>query len=266
MGPWRPSRRHGAAVRYVPVTLYRRDVIDVAYLRVYRPAEEVRLPVATGGRDLPRLGAGVLTTESQLADAWEAEWGGRTWRCPRTPRRRMLESVVAHFRATERFGAGMITRSIADSAQRELTRIRAGVTTPAPSLTAAWCPPLRWFIAFDPDDVVEPMVLRTSLELGISRLGEAAETSREMGLPSVLVEELEDLSAWMSAFGTGMLELDYRDVGRLLDPVEQAMDDTVVEVNEAVAALADGDVEAATTCYGKALGRWAGAHAIGYGS
>lgn len=178
----------------------------------------------------------------------------------------MLESVVAHFRATERFGAGMIARGIADSAQRELTRIRAGMTTPAPSLTAAWCPPLRWFIPFDPDDMAEPMVLRTELEVGIERIGEASSTSRQMGLPTVLVDELDDLSSWMSAFGTGMLELDYRDVGRLLDPVDQAMDETVVEVNEAVAALADGDVEAATSCYGKALGRWAGAHAIGYGS
>lgn len=241
-------------------------MIDVAYLRVYRPADEVHLPAAGSGRDVPRLGAAVLTTESQAADAWEVEWGGVRWRCPRTPRRRMLESVVAHHRATERFGAGMIARGVADSAQRELSRIRSGVTTPAPSMTAAWCPPLRWFIAFDPDDVVEPMVLRTSLADAVERMDVAVETSREMGLPAVLVDELEELSGWLSAFGEGMVELDYRDVGGLLDPVDQAMDETVTEVNEAVAALADGDVESATSFYSRALGRWASAHAIGYGS
>ena len=255
-----------SAVVVGPWAAYRRGVIDVAYLRVYRPADQVRLPVTAYGRDLPRLGAGVLTTESQVADAWEAEWDGKLWRCPRTPRRRMLESVVAHYRATERFGVGMIASAVADSAQRELTRIRAGVTTPAPSMTAAWCPPLRWFIAFDPADAVEPMVLRTGLHLAIERIDQAADISREMGLPTVLVDELDDLSAWLTAFGDGMVELDYRDVGRLLDPIDRAMDDTVAEVNEAVAALAEGDVEAATTFYGKALGRWAGVHAIAYGS
>src|SRR5690606_42103248 len=98
-------------------------MIDVAYLRVYRPADQVRLPVTPNGRDVPRLMGPSLTTESQRADARAAEWGGRTRRCPRSPRRRMLDTLVACQQATNRFGLIIIVVSEAAAAIDELTRI-----------------------------------------------------------------------------------------------------------------------------------------------
>src|SRR5690606_3981687 len=123
-------------------------MIAVAYLRVYRPADQVRLPVPTNGRDLPRLLGPTPPTESQRAAAWEVEWGGRRWRCPRAPRRRMLESLVAYHPAANRFGMSIIDVAEAESARSELIRIRAGVAEPASVMVSAWHPPLRWFVPF----------------------------------------------------------------------------------------------------------------------
>lgn len=241
-------------------------MIEVAYLRMYRPAEEVRLPVTTGGGDVPRLGAAVLTTESQDVDAWEAEWEGRMWRCPRTPRRRMLESVVAHHRATERFGVGMIAEEVAATARRELARIRVGTPSPAPSMAAPWYPPLRWFVAFSPEDLVGPMLLRVAAATGRKRLEDAVETGRRVGLPSPLVDELADLAEWVRATRGGMLELDYARAGRSLDPVSAALDDTVSEVRSAVDCLERGEVAEAVSFYSLAMARWAPLAAAAYSS
>lgn len=239
-------------------------MIEVAYIRVYRPAEDVRLPVSTSGGDVPRLGKAILSTESQVADAWEVEWEGRRWRCPRSPRRRMLEAVVAYHRATERFGVGMISPEVADSARRELGRIAVGAPHPAPLLASPWAPPLRWFIAFHPDDVVHPMVLRTGTGRAVARLRRAGRLIRAAGLPDPLSDEPEQLAEWISAAGVGMVELDYREVGRHLDSLDQ--DETVTDINEAIEALAKGDLEAATAAYAEALIRWADAQAIAFSS
>lgn len=242
-------------------------MIDVAYLRVYRPAEEVSLPVASHWRDVPRLGEAVLTTESQTADAWEVGWEGRRWRCARTPRRRMLESLVAYQQATERYGVGMIDRSVADAARRELSRIRTGVARPAPMLASAWHPPLRWFIAFEPEDLVEPMVLRTLVADALGRLENSVEAMRGIGLPAMWIEEVSSLAEWLAAFDDdSMLELDYRQVARLLDPLDLPWDDTAADVAAAVASLAEGDLSMATSHYAAAMARWHPAQSIGYSS
>lgn len=242
-------------------------MIDVAYLRVYRPAEEVRLPVTEAWGDVPRLGEAVLTTESQTADAWEAEWDGRLWRCARTPRRRMLESLVAHQQATERYGVGMIARPVADAAKRELSRIRTGVTRPAPVMASAWHPPLRWFIAFEPQETVDPMRLRTWVSLAIDRLEEAIDAMRQSGLPEMWIDEIVVLAEWLQCFGgDSMLELDYRDVVRHLDPLDRDWDETAADVAGSVESLAGGDVATATAKYTSALARWSSAQAIGYSS
>lgn len=240
-------------------------MIDVAYLRVYRPAGEVRLPVNLGGGDVPRLGAATLTTESQVADAWEVEWNGRVWRCPRAPRRRLLESVVAYHQATTRFGVGIIDGTVAASARRELTHIRAGVGEPASVMVSAWHPPLRWFIAFDPDDHVEPMLLRAKLEDAIRRVEATADAMRRQGLPTLWVDDMVSLGSWLEAFpGHGMAELDYRQVGWRLGPT--MIDDTAGDVSSSVTALAAGDLEEATRLYTTALARWVEAQAVGYSS
>lgn len=240
-------------------------MIDVAYLRVYRPADQVRLPVSLGAGDVPRLGAATLTTESQAADAWEVEWGGRLWRCPRTPRRRMLESLVAYHQATTRFGVGIVSGAVAESARRELSHIRAGIAEPASVMVSAWHPPLRWFIAFDPDDSVEPMLLRASLSDAVRRVDGAVAAMRRQGLPAMWIEDLTTLGSWLESFpSAGMAELDYRQVGWRLGP--GMIDDTATDVAAAVEALAIGDLEEATRVYTAALARWAEAQAVGYSS
>lgn len=242
-------------------------MINVAYLRVYRPAETVRLPVTVGAGDVPRLGEAVLTTESQVADAWEVTWQGRAWRCPRTPRRRMLESLVAHHQTTERFGLAMIDRAIAEAARRELKRIRTGAPGPAPVMASAWHPPLRWFTMFTPEDLVEPMLLRTDLTEAVAQLFGLAENMREAGLPEMWIDEIDVLSEWLDTNAEeGMVELDYRQVGIHLDPVDRVLDETVQDMYEVVRSIAELDVELASMHYTTALSRWADAQAIAFSS
>lgn len=242
-------------------------MIDVAYLRIYRPAEEVRLPVTAGPRDVPRLGEAVLTTESQRADAWEVQWQGRRWRCPRTPRRRMLECLVAHQQATERFGWGMIDRAVAESARRELSRLRTGAPGPSPVMTSAWHPPLRWFLMFSPTDTAQPMVLRTAVADAVSRLESAVAAMKRAGLPPMWVDEQRTLIDWLGAAdGDGMVELDYRQVAQRLDPVDRALDDTISDVARSLEALERGDLDEATSRYTNALARWADAQAVAFSS
>lgn len=240
-------------------------MIDVAYLRIYRPAEEVRLPVSVGAGDLPRLGAATITTESQAADAWEAEWGGSRWRCARTPRRRMLESLVAFHEATNRFGVGLIDQGVAEAARRELARIRRGVAEPPAVMVSAWHPPLRWFIGFVPEDTEAPMLLRTGLGRARERVGSVVTAMRREQLPEHWVEDMAGLEHWLEAFGAvGMLELDYRQVGWRLGST--LVDDTAFDVASAVDALLEGDVERSTRLYGGAMYRWAEAQAVAYSS
>lgn len=240
-------------------------MIDVAYLRVYRPAEQVRLPVTVGAGDVPRLGAATLTTESQVADAWEVEWAGRKWRCPRVPRRRMLESLVAFHQATNRFGVGMVDSAVAEAARRELTHIRTGISEPASVLVSAWHPPLRWFMGFVPEDTEEQMLLRTTLDRARTRISAAITAMRREDVPSMWIDDLAGLETWLEAFGPeGMLELDYRQVGWRLGPT--LIDDTTFDVASAVDALVAGDLEDATRMYGAALFRWAEAQAVAYSS
>lgn len=242
-------------------------MIDVAYLRVYRPAGEVSLPVAVAPPRAPTLGEAVLTSESQLADAWEVTWGGIQWRCPRAPRRRMLESVVAYQQATERYGVGMIDRSVAEAARRELLHIRTGVASPAPVLAAAWHPPLRWFLAFVPDDLAEPCILRASLGDAQDRVEERMVTMENLGVPTPIVDELIDMTEWMDSFDRdSMLELDYTQVIRHIDPVEAALDDTPGDMHRSALALEEGDLDTALSHYVLALTRWAPAQAIGISS
>lgn len=242
-------------------------MIDVAYLRVYRPAENVRLPVSVGAGDVPRLGDAVLTTESQTADAWEVNWRGRAWRCPRTPRRRMLESLVAHHQTTERFGLAMIDGGIAEAARRELRRIKTGAPGPAPVMASAWHPPLRWFTLFVPDDLVEPMVLRADLVTAAARVDAAVEVMRTVGMPAMWVDEIAGLSDWLGDSPTeGMVELDYRAVGAHLDPLDRVLDETINDVTAALESLEDEDIERATFHYTTALTRWADAQAISFSS
>lgn len=240
-------------------------MIDVAYLRVYQPAAKVRLPVAEAGGRRPRLTDVIVLSESQTADAWEVEWRGRTWRCPRAPRRRMLESLVAFHKATSRFGVGIIDSGVAEAARRELSHIRSGMAEPAAVLVSAWHPPLRWFVLFTPTDQVEAMLLRTSMLEAVGRIAETVEAMRKAGLPEMWVEDLAGLESWLRAFpSSSMVELDFRQVGWRHD--SGAGDETVVDVARAVQLMIEGELEASVETYGLAMMRWAGAQAIGYSS
>ena len=109
---------------------------QAAYLRVYLSSETVD---AAGGLPPPphRLEGGPrrlrvtdygLLAESLSDDALIAVWGGAEFVCPRTPRVRMLEGVLAfHHAYREMGGDAVIPESVARRAATELRGLVEGV-------------------------------------------------------------------------------------------------------------------------------------------
>src|SRR5690606_1389455 len=83
-------------------------------------------------------------------DAFVAEWQGRRYQCPRTPRLRMLEGVLAVRNAYTHLGSGaVVPERVAAAARVELEQLQAA--SPALRshiLTSAWHVPVRWFVPF----------------------------------------------------------------------------------------------------------------------
>ncbi|MDX1691041.1 MAG: hypothetical protein R3290_08475 [Acidimicrobiia bacterium] len=130
-----------------------------AYLRMYLPADlaerHPRHTVTEAGSTpiLTRSEFGVYT-ESPRDDAFVAEYEGRRYVCPRTPRLRMLEGLIAFRNAASAPTSTMLVPDpLADRASRELERIqRRAPAKRSHILTSPFYVPLRWFGAFAPTE------------------------------------------------------------------------------------------------------------------
>jgi len=128
-----------------------------AYLRMYMPAEQVGyfpeyVRAANGGRVMTR-GAFGIWGEVPRDDAFITTHNGRRFVCPRFPRLRMLEGLVAFRNAYPGLTASLLVpERLADAAVRELESIQATGGVRSHILTSPWHVPLRWFSAFSPDE------------------------------------------------------------------------------------------------------------------
>ena len=88
-----------------------------------------------------------LWSEPTGEDAFSCTWQGDTYVCPRNPRLRMLEGLLAFNNAFP--DAGLIPAAELVTANDELSRLR-NQTPPLRShiLTSPWHVPIRWFAAF----------------------------------------------------------------------------------------------------------------------
>ena len=213
-----------------------------ADLRVYSP--EVR-----GSREpvpafVKRYG---LLSEAEGEAPWTVEWDGRRLVCPRNLRLRVLESTVAFANALRGIGVGLIPDDAAKAADRELRTYQ--VEHPGHRshvLTSAWHVPVRWFVAFDPDEKER-----------------AHSVLEQLGAFQAPAEELGQLSSWLEPFPEGsMVELDYSDVSDLFDPQELVFDDSCHLIQESVDALENGDMLRAGENYGRVVSRWAPAFSV----
>lgn len=241
-----------------------------AYLRVYSPVAEV------GDGRIPRFvrAYGVLS-ESELDPDWVADWQGIRVVCPRNLRLRVLESTVAFASSFQGMGVGLIPEAAAEVADRELRDYRReNPGHRSHILASAWHIPVRWFVAFDPDDRdlygtddAPRLRFRTDIGLARSRLQKAISVLEEVGMSQGPTVEMEQLISWLQPFDDeSMVELDFADVSELFEPADLVLDDSVAMVAESVQALESGDVMRAGELYGMVVTKWAHAYAVTFSS
>lgn len=254
----------------------------VAYLRVYLPMEVLapeerrRWEFRAGPTRIEPLPFIAETDYGLLSeplgdDALIAEWSGRRFVCPRNPRLRVLEGVLAFHNAYP--GSRLVPEEVVRRAATELERLRQ-VRPRARShiLTAPWHVPLRWFAAFSPeereirDTKSGPVIrYRTAREAASDRLTRAVEVLEDAGFDEEIIEEVEGLAEWVAEFPSdALVELDYAGVARLFEPGDLVVDESAADVWASLDALERGDFEEATVHYTTAATRWAEAQALTY--
>ncbi len=250
----------------------------VAYLRMYMPAEQVgyfpeHVPVAGGDRVLTRGTFGVWG-EVPRDDAFITTYRGRRFVCPRFPRLRMLEGLLAFRTAYPGLTASLLVpEKLAEAAVHELRRIQASGAARSHILTSPWHVPLRWFAAFVPHEreIVDeggPSIsirYRTLQGDAVWRLRRVADVLDEAGFEEDVVDQLTDVIAWMDGFPPdAMVELDYADVSGLFAEGDLVFDETAGDISACIDALAEGDLAAAGEAYAAAASRWSQVRSIAH--
>ena len=248
------------------------------YLRVYVP-DEGRQVVAHAGTLPPRVlqrGAFGVWFESLRDDAFVIEREGRRFGCPRHPRLRMLEGVLAFRNAyPPPVSTSLVPEELARRAAAELDRIHArqpGVRSHI--LTSPFHVPPRWFAAFNPKErelFRGPGGLsiryRTGRGTAVRRLQRGAGILARTGFDEETVGQVRELIDWLRGFPSeAVVELDYAGAARLFSDAELATDETAEDVAAALRSLQRGDYEAATEHYGRVLARWSHAQALTFAS
>lgn len=247
------------------------------HLRVYIPAEDapdeiVGLPVADPVATTPwRLGEFGIVAEPQDDDAVFVEHEGERFVCPRRPRLRLLESVLAfHNGFTGLGGEVIVPEAAAQRAAEELDRLREGGRRSL-ILTSQWHVPLRWFLLFRPEDRLVTVgegrphvVYRTGRQSASRRMRRAIRALRGAGMAAV-TKEMEQLVEWLSAFPPQWLvELDYGSVAGLFDDASLLLDASCEDLWDSIEALESGDPMGARDRYERVASHWAPAMRITY--
>lgn len=252
-----------------------------AYLRVYLPVERLRSEERhrwEARPGLPSVRRGVITDspygligEPLSEDALLTEWSGRRFVCPRHPRLRMLEGLLAFDNAYPR--SSLVPESVVRRAASELERYRRQQPRARSHiLTAPWHVPLRWFAAFDPAERElgqsqgsTTIRYRTIRDRASDRLNHAVDVLTEAGFDDEIVGQVEELADWLEDFPEdAMVELDYGSVAAFFSDGDLAVDESAAEVWASLEALERGDLEEATEHYTLAASRWAFPQAVSY--
>jgi hypothetical protein len=253
-----------------------RPVVPVAYLRVYVPHEgpavEEHLPAAA--RRVLVRGAYGVWFESLRNDAFVIESEGRRLVCPRHPRLRMLEGLLAFRHAyPPAVGESLVPETLARRAAAELALLQAkhpGARSHI--LTSPFHVPLRWFAAFEgrEREVLAgprgPLIrYRTSLPAALRRLERAGRVLEEAGFDEDTYGLLRDLAEWLRPFSDGSLvELDYAAVAGLFSDRELEGDESAADLAASVAAVERGDLQQAAEHYGPVASRWARVQSLSF--
>jgi hypothetical protein len=241
-----------------------------SFLRVYIAAEKFPAQESSpdsGALRTLRAGRYGLLGESMHEDALHAEWSGGLYVCPRHPRLRMLEGLLAFHNTYRDIGGDLIVpEANARRAGRELQRLYE--KRPAERshiLTSPWHVPLRWFSAFDPQEreivqMVDHLRIRyrTLLTLSSQRLERTLNALKEAGFDGSVTDDVEELAEWLDDFPEdAMVELDYGGVARLFREGDLVLDESSGDLWSSIEALEAGDITEAIERYGNMASRWA---------
>lgn len=250
-------------------------MIRSAYLRVYVP----ETPMRDWERHIAAVPAVVTVADNFLwheplvNDAYTIEWRDSKYVCPRYPRLRMFEGMLAFRNAFPTIGHMMVPEAVMRSASGELELIRTRVPGARSHILASpWHVPLRWFLGFASEDrEVQfgdggPTILyRAQLGTARDRIERAAHILDEAGFDDSVLEPVQDLQRWLGDFRRdSLLELDYGDTVELFPEGQLVVDESCEEVNGSVDALERGDYEEAGNLYASVASRWAAAQALSY--
>ncbi|MBN2114567.1 MAG: hypothetical protein JW785_10635 [Acidimicrobiia bacterium] len=249
-----------------------------AYLRVYVPGDGrhvVEHVPPSRARVLWRGAYGVWF-EPVREDAFVIEREGRRYVCPRHPRLRMLEGLLAFRNAYPApVSSSLVPESLARRAAVELDRIHArqpGVRSHI--LTSPFHIPPRWLAAFNPKErelVSGPVGLsiryRTTRSASLRRLQRAARILERAGFDEEAVEQVRELIEWLRPFPSeSLVELDYGGAAGLFSDGELATDETAEDVAASLRALQREDFDAAAEHYRRVAMRWAHPQALTFAS
>jgi len=258
-------------------------MVPSAELRVYQPleafpaAERARWEryILAGGMVRPplpryrqvRAGAGLgLLVPAEDEGAFVKLLDGTYYVCPLRTRMRTLAGILAFaearpFEGSEAFlPAGAVKR-----AKRELRRLRRrDPATVASLMQSPWHVPVRWFVLFDDE---ERRILERDGRHHLSYLTTAHRAMRraERAVPVLrgtdlgqLAESIVELHQWLGLFEPrALVELDYAGLCSFLSWDELDDDRSVRDIQEAISALAAGDLGRPVELYQAVLGRWA---------
>ncbi|MBM3695529.1 MAG: hypothetical protein FJW79_06315 [Actinobacteria bacterium] len=249
-----------------------------AYLRVYVPGDPRRVPEHRHD-PLPRVlerGAYGVSFESSREDAFVIEREGRHYLCPRHPRLRMLEGLLAFRNAyPDPVSSSLVPESLARRAAAELDRIQARhPEIRSCILTSPFHVPPRWFAAFHPRErelVPGPAGLsiryRTGRGAAVRRLQRARRILRRAGFDEDVLAQVQALIDWLRPFpADALVELDYGGAARHFPEGDLATDESAEDVAASLRALERGDFETAGECYSRVAARWAHAQALTFTS
>lgn len=255
-------------------------MIGSAYLRVFQPIEalsprERAHLEALGARPPGRPVYRHLGSSSSQLGLLEATDGGvevrtegdRRFVCPPRPVIRRLTAMLSlRDSVAPEVAEALFPETEARRVARELARIRRQDPRAAPtSLESPWQVPLPWFVLFD--DAERRMGERpeggyrlaywTTRQQARERIGRAVGILRRGDLEPV-AETVGQLDGWLACFPPdSRVELDYAGAAATLGWNELDEDHSARDVQEALGALEQGDLDRAGELYRTVAGRWA---------
>jgi hypothetical protein len=252
-------------------------VIPAAYLRVYVPDEAESVPEhvpPSGSRRVMVRGTYGVWFESLRDDAFVMEQEGRRLVCPRHPRLRMLEGLLAFRHAyPPGIGESLVPETLARRAAAELALLQAGrPDARSHILTSPFHVPLRWFAAFEGKErelLSGPggpgIRYRTSRRSALRRLERTGRVLEAAGFDESTVGLVRDLADWLRPFpADSVVELDYGGVAGLFSEYELAGDESAADLAASLAAVQRGDPEEAGERYTVVAARWAQTQALSF--